>query len=177
MKKVLFIGLILFVVSTLFAQDNLSALIPMPNKIISSSSGSLELQGKSIACYVQADSLSFELKKVSSIFEKRFGLDIKRVTKKSRAQIHLLVDKSLSKNDHYQLSVNEKRLEIRGASAAAVCYGLMTLDQLLVGDVCATKQQKITAIEIDDCPRFGYRALMAQSETLGDCVKILIFAS
>ena len=58
------------------------------------------------------------------------------------------------------MSVNNKRLEIKGASAAAVFYGLMTLDQVLAGDVCATKQQAISAIEINDCPRFGYRALM-----------------
>lgn len=160
MKRLRFIGFILFFVSALFAQDNVSALIPMPNKVVASSSESLAFQGKSVACYVQADSLSFELKTLASILKKRFGLDIRIVSKKSKAQIHLLVDKSLSENDHYQLSVNEKRLEIRGISAAAVYYGLMTLDQLLAGDVCATKQQKITAVEIDDCPRFGYRALM-----------------
>ena len=126
-----------------YAQDNLSALIPMPNKVATSSKAPLVLQGDKVACYIQVDSLQFELKTVASLF-----------------QIRLLIDKSLKKNDHYKLSVNNKRLEIKGASAAAVFYGLMTLDQVLAGDVCATKQQAISAIEINDCPRFGYRALM-----------------
>ena len=58
------------------------------------------------------------------------------------------------------MSVNEKRLVIKGATSAAVFYGLMTLDQILAGDICATKQKTIASVEIDDCPRFDYRALM-----------------
>ena len=36
----------------------------------------------------------------------------------------------------------------------------MTLDQILLGDVCRTLSGKIAPIEIDDQPRFGYRSLM-----------------
>ena len=160
MKRFLFIGLVLCFVSNLFAQDNLSALIPMPNKISVSSQAPLKLQGEKVTCYIQADSLQFELQTVESLFQKRFGLKVEQAKASSDAQVRLLIDKSLKKNDHYKLSVNDKRLEIKGATTAAVFYGLMTLDQLMAGDVCATKQQAISAIEIDDCPRFGYRALM-----------------
>lgn len=57
------------------------------------------------------------------------------------------------------MSVNNKRLEIKGLGSSCVLW-IDVLDQVLAGDVCATKQQAISAIEIDDCPRFGYRALM-----------------
>lgn len=160
MKRFLFISLVLCFVSNLFAQDNLSALIPMPNKISVNSQAPLKLQGEKVTCYIQADSLQFELQTVESLFQKRFGLKVERAKASSDAQVRLLIDKSLKKNDHYKLSVNDKRLEIKGATTAAVFYGLMTLDQLIAGDVCATKQQAVSAIEIDDCPRFGYRALM-----------------
>lgn len=36
----------------------------------------------------------------------------------------------------------------------------MTLDQILLGDVCRTLSGKIAPIEIDDQPRFSYRSLM-----------------
>ena len=36
----------------------------------------------------------------------------------------------------------------------------MTVDQLLLGDMCATAQKKISSVIIDDAPRFSYRALM-----------------
>jgi len=146
--------------SHVYAQDNLSALIPMPNKVSTSSKAPLVLQGDKVACYIQVDSLQFELQTVTSLFQKRFGLKVEQTQTSADAKICLLIDKSLKKNDHYKLSVNDKRLEIKGASVAAVFYGLMTLDQVLAGDICATKQHTISAIEIDDCPRFGYRALM-----------------
>lgn len=76
MKRFLFIGLVLCFVSNLFAQDNLSALIPMPNKISVSSQAPLKLQGEKVTCYIQADSLQFELQTVESLFQKRFGLKV-----------------------------------------------------------------------------------------------------
>lgn len=51
MKRFLFISLVLCLVSNLFAQDNLSALIPMPNKISVSSQAPLKLQGKWLVIY------------------------------------------------------------------------------------------------------------------------------
>ena len=53
-----------------YAQDNLSALIPMPNKVATSSKAPLVLQGDKVACYIQVDSLQFELKTVASLFQK-----------------------------------------------------------------------------------------------------------
>lgn len=144
----------------IFAQDNLSVLIPMPNKIFSGTTSPLLLKGEVVSCYIEADSLEFELNTLSSIFQRRFELDVERVKKSSKSQVRLLIDKSLKKNGHYYLSVSEDYLEIRGGTTAAVFYGLMTLNQILAGDVCVTKQRSIESIEIDDYPRFGYRALM-----------------
>ena len=102
-----------------FAQDNLSALIPMPNKVSTGSKAPLVLSGDKVACYIQVDSLQFELETVSSLFQKRFGLKIEQTSTSSDAQVRLLIDKSLKKNDHYKLSVNDKRLEIKGGFVCA----------------------------------------------------------
>ena len=62
--------------------------------------------------------------------------------------------------EHYRLETNTKGMVIRGKTAAAVYYGVMTVDQLLLGDMCVTAQKKISSVIIDDAPRFSYRALM-----------------
>lgn len=151
--------LLLMIPCCIYAQDNLSALIPMPNKVTSDSDMVLVLENQ-VNCYIETDSLEFELNTLSSIFNKRFGINVKRSTESSKSVVQLLIDKSLKTKEHYQLSVNEKRLVIKGATSAAVFYGLMTLDQILAGDICATKEKTIASVEIDDCPRFDYRALM-----------------
>ena len=58
------------------------------------------------------------------------------------------------------LDISEKKLSIKGSSHAALFYGLKTLDQILLGDVCNTANNQIAPIRIDDEPRYGYRALM-----------------
>ena len=58
------------------------------------------------------------------------------------------------------LVISEKKLSIKGSSHAALFYGLKTLDQILLGDVCNTANNQIAPIRIDDEPRYGYRALM-----------------
>lgn len=151
--------LLLMMSCYIYAQDNLSALIPMPNKVTSNPNVVLVLRNQ-VNCYIETDNLEFELNTLSSIFEKRFGINVKRTAESSESVVQLLIDKSLKTKAHYQLSVNEKRVVIKGATAAAVFYGLMTLDQILAGDICTTKQKSIVSIEIDDCPRFDYRALM-----------------
>ena len=42
----------------------------------------------------------------------------------------------------------------------------MTLNQILLGDVCRTLSGKIAPIEIDDQPRFSYRSLMSEEKIL-----------
>ncbi|MEO5170807.1 glycoside hydrolase family 20 zincin-like fold domain-containing protein, partial [Bacteroides ovatus] len=125
--------LLLMIPCCIYAQDNLSALIPMPNKVTSDSDMVLVLENQ-VNCYIETDSLEFELNTLSSIFNKRFGINVKRSTESSKSVVQLLIDKSLKTKEHYQLSVNEKRLVIKGATSAAVFYGLMTLDQILAGD-------------------------------------------
>lgn len=77
-----------------------------------------------------------------------------------RADIRLLVDPAMDGKEHYRIEITSKGITISGATAGAVYYGVMTMDQLLLGDACATAHKEISPIRIDDAPRFPHRALM-----------------
>ena len=66
----------------------------------------------------------------------------------------------MGNRERYVLDVSTKGITIKGTTAAAVYHGVMTLWQILLGDVSHTKRGEIACIHIDDTPRFGYRALM-----------------
>ena len=51
--------LLLMIPCCIYAQDNLSALIPMPNKVTSDSDMVLVLENQ-VNCYIETDSLEFE---------------------------------------------------------------------------------------------------------------------
>lgn len=148
-------------VYTMHAQSNLSALVPMPNKCTA-------LQGKSMQVnantriYINSKELNFTANTVLNIFENRMQrlcLSIGNAPAKGSA-IRLLIDKSITGKEHYTLKVDAAGLTIRGGTSGAVLYGVMTLDQLLLGDVQHTALRQIAPITIDDAPRCQHRALM-----------------
>ncbi|MEI3464673.1 MAG: glycoside hydrolase family 20 zincin-like fold domain-containing protein [Bacteroides fragilis] len=48
-----------------------------------------------------------------------------------QSPIRLIIDPQLEGKEHYQLKVDQKGMTISGASAAAVFYGVMTVDQVI----------------------------------------------
>lgn len=156
MKKILLLLTLSFSLISLQAQDNLSALMPMPNQI-SNGPGVFKVSS-ALKVYTNATDLSMEQQQLTRIMKQFFGTSV--ASGNSSSTLHLLIDKSIKGNEHYVLKITPHQLVIKGASSAAVFYGLMTLEQLLTGDVCHTKKQEIQAVTIDDMPRFGFRALM-----------------
>ena len=81
--------------------------------------------------------------------------------------IRLILDPSVKGDGHYLLSVSEKTVSIKGATQGSILYGLMTLDQILLGDVCRTLSGKIAPIEIELInPVSSYRSLMSEEKIL-----------
>ncbi len=82
------------------------------------------------------------------------------------ATIELVIDPAVSENaEGYTLSVTRSGAKVRGASAAALFYGMQTLMQLLPAEIeSPTKVEGIEwsapAVEIADAPRFEYRGIM-----------------
>lgn len=145
----------------LSAQNNLSALLPMPNQVKQIDSKKDFIISDKTTIQTNLPEEAFCIAELKNILQERTG---KTPTLSSygssNSSIHLMVDPSIKGDEHYLLSVSEETVTIKGATQGAILYGLMTLDQILLGDVCRTLSGKIAPVEIDDQPRFGYRSLM-----------------
>lgn len=142
------------------AQENLSALLPLPNRIRTiETPGDFFLSSRT-SIYINSVSLTFEASELQRILQTRTGLSPEIVPVREQASILLCVDSSLTGREHYVLDVSSRKLTITGSTSEAVFRGLMTLDQILLGDVCRTVRRQIAPVYIEDEPRFAYRALM-----------------
>ncbi len=131
----------------------------MPNSVVKSSSAPFRVKaGKTAVCTLSPE-LAPALAAIKRVLKQRMDVELVDADAKDAA-IRLAVDTTLEGREHYRLEVNKKHVLLTGASPAAVFYAVMTLDQILLGDVCATARKEIGAVTIDDAPRFGYRAMM-----------------
>lgn len=144
---------------TVMAQNNCSALLPMPNHITQTQGKSFALHTSKAAIYTNSEELQFAATALQGLLKERMQEEVP-VSNSEKSNIRLLIDNQINGAEHYTIKVDAKGMTISGATPAAVYYGIMTTDQILLGDICATNQKLITPIEIDDAPRFGYRALM-----------------
>ena len=159
MKIFLLLPLFLFTKFS-FAQSNLSALLPYPNHIEQVKSKKNFRFHPSTDLYTNTESLSFAASQLQQIIEKRINPDRETVHTSGKSRIELLIDSTLQGKEHYTLSVTDKLLKICGSTPEAVLYGIMTLDQILLGDLCHSQRNEIVPVFIDDEPRFHRRALM-----------------
>ena len=143
----------------LSAQNCTSALLPMPNRILFGKEKPFAVHGGKTCIYLNQSELEFAAHSLQDILHDRMQVEVP-FSKSDRADIRLLIDPAMDGEEHYRLETNTKGMVIRGKTAAAVYYGVMTVDQLLLGDMCVTAQKKISSVIIDDAPRFSYRALM-----------------
>lgn len=160
MKKYKLITFLLFLATHLSAQDNMSALMPMPNQIkqIKSQKDFIITAETSIGTNLPTD--AYCLKELQQVIRERIGFTPGITTITGNTGIQLLLDPTLKGDEHYSLSVTDRSLTIKGSTPGAILYGIMTLDQILLGDVCHTASKQIAQIEIDDQPRFGFRSLL-----------------
>lgn len=160
MKNILlFIASWMLFAASLPAQDNTSALMPMPNKIVQGNGEAYTIDKEKSVITFSSEELEFAAGQLRDVFHKRMDETLS-VRKSRKGAIHLAIDQSLTGSEHYRIDVDADGVTIEGASAGAVFYGVVTLEQILMGDVCMTSQKKIREIHIDDKPRFGYRAMM-----------------
>jgi hexosaminidase len=160
MKKIVILCLLLLSVAGVQAQSSLSALIPRPNevKLVHGKSFSLN---QSTPIYINDESLSFCASSLQQIIADRMAIQVNlSEAKPSQPCISLLLDKSVNGNEHYILDIKKNGITISGSTPAAILYGVFSLDKILLGDYMATEKKQISAIHIDDQPRFGRRALM-----------------
>ena len=158
--KNLFLTLVLSLFCmTMTGQDNTSALIPMPNKIINGNGAVFTVNARHSAITFDNKELKFAAEKLQDIFKRRMSENL-NISPTGNGTIRLIIDNSLEHKEQYSLEINNKGITNKGASKGAVLYGVITLEQILMGDICMTSQKKIREIYIYDKPRFEYRAMM-----------------
>ena len=79
---------------------------------------------------------------------------------KGRTLLKLALDSTLGDREAYTLTVNPEGVEIKGATAAGVFYGIMTLDQLMADDPVTGCCKALPQLTITDYPRTHIRELM-----------------
>lgn len=141
------------------AQTGASALIPMPNELTPNDSKPFRITSGKTAVYTASAELTPSAKALCDIIKNRMGIELTS-SESARSSIRLSIDTTWKEPERYTIEIDRKQLRITGASAAAVFYGVMTLDQWLLGNTCTTSHREIAPISITDAPRFGYRALM-----------------
>lgn len=143
---------------SLAAQQNLSALLPYPNRVEPVPGKAFHVP-QPATVYCDSPELKFAAASLQRILEKQMGA-ASELSAGPKAAVRLLIDPSITEKDRYVLEVDRKGVVIKGGTPGAVYYGVMTFKQLLMGDVAATARREIAPVRIDDAPRLPYRALM-----------------
>lgn len=141
------------------AQNPAAALMPMPNSM-QVLEGARDLNLSKVKCVttnLPADAPA--LRQLNATFNQRLGIDLTKAAGKG-TEIILEVVPTLNGHEHYTLSTADGKLVLRGATPEALYRAVMTLDQILMGDVVRSNAKTIAALNIDDQPRVERRALM-----------------
>lgn len=154
-------SLLLLTAVCTMAQTNMNALIPMPNKCIVQQNKFYQVKSTD-RIHINNSLLDFAATSLQNIISHRLNLalNISKSATGFNTGIWLMLDKTMTGREHYAIKADASRIIIAGATPEAVLYGVMTFDQLLLGDVCRTAKKQITSVAIDDAPRLERRALM-----------------
>ncbi len=142
------------------AQDNSSALIPFPNSIVQCKNGKTFQISSSTAIKSNLPQEAFALSEARRVISRHTGIEPKHDNSRKKNIIELVIDTALHGKEHYRLIVDKKGITIKGATEGALIWGIQTLDQILLGDICNTKACKVEHVIIDDTPRYPHRAIM-----------------
>lgn len=115
------------------------------------------LQWKDVAGVEAPQELSNEKMQAERILGER---TVYKKRHKAGPMVRLALDKSLTNDEAYTLQVNDKGITIKGRTPAAVFYGLMTLEQLCIGNGVSARSILLPSLYIVDQPRTAIRELM-----------------
>ena len=131
------------------------AIIPVPNRIVYHSNKTLST--KSLGKIIAPSSLANEQERLREVLSHRLGI---KNFNKGKCPITLGIDNKIGGKEAYRLVIDEKGINITGADATGVFYGIMTLDQMLVPEQEGGKLAYLNAVTVEDSPRTGMRELM-----------------
>ncbi len=140
------------------AQDNLSALMPYPNSVVQGNG--FFAVSKQTSVSVNSPGLDFAASMLKDAVKNQMRITLGQTSDKGTIQ--LLIDNNIQGDEHYILNISSKGISIKGKTAGAVLYGVITLNQLMLGDAANTPYKRIRSVTIDDEPAMSFRALMLE---------------
>lgn len=164
-RRLLFIALcavLFFACSSDYSPKADYRIIPQPKYLNTSGGDGFMLSSNTIvAVDSDDDSMLFNATCLADYLHRCLGSDIqvKQDVVASSDVIRLALDTTLRGGDEsYRIVVNSDCINVYGASAAGVFYGIQTLRKSLPVGKCVDKVC-FPAVEIMDYPRFGYRGM------------------
>lgn len=152
-KNILFIFI---VCATLLCPAGAQNLIPIPSKCVKMAGE--PLVWSNVGHIDAPDSLMNEVEHATRIVNERAGVDI--ATSGGTAVISLVADNSITDREGYTLTLTDGGVTIKGRTAAGIFYGLMTMEQLMIGDGTGATCIETSPVSIEDSPRTHIRELM-----------------
>lgn len=132
----------------------------MPNHIeVSNKRSTTQLDKNTVIC-TSIPEKDFLIQELGRIVKKHLNLTPGIGSDYRKNAIKIDIDTTLQEKERYTLEVDKRGVTIKGCTKGALFMALQTFEQILIGDVCNTKSQKIEHIKIDDKPRFDLRAIM-----------------
>lgn len=136
--------------------------IPLPQEIEEvADAAPFVIKSSTQVCYPEGnEKLERTARFLASYIKEASGTEVKVSTcTKGKNRIMLAVDESISHPEGYELSVDADGVTLKGATEAAVFYGIQTIYKALPltgGEALAS----LPAGTVKDYPRFGYRGFL-----------------
>ena len=136
-------------------------LIPVPARIVPAGKGCYTFSATE-KIHLSDTSLQNEARELQRILAQRTGCraEISLADGQPRRNIFLQTDTTLNHPEGYRLVITPRSIRLTGKEAAGIFYGIQTLNQLLLEHDGQTPPTGIPCLQIEDAPRYGYRALM-----------------
>lgn len=96
---------LLFLAGYLVAQNNTSALLPMPNQITPVKGKPFTVRSGKTAIYLNQPELQFTAKTLQTILQDRMQAKVPLASESGRADIRLLVDPAMDGKEHYRIVI------------------------------------------------------------------------
>ena len=135
--------------------------IPLPQEIVEEKEVSPFVISPSTAiCYPAGnEKMERTARFLASYIQEMCGSELEVTTAPGKNQIQLTLDENIANKEGYEIEVKKDGITLRGATEAAVFYGIQTLHKALPitgGEALAS----LPACTVKDYPRFGYRGFM-----------------
>ncbi len=135
--------------------------IPLPQEIVEEKDVSpFIITSSTSVCYPAGnEKMERTARFLASYIQEMCGLGLQVTSSPGKNQIQLALDKSITNKEGYEIQVTKDGIMLKGATEAAVFYGIQTLHKALPitgGEALAS----LPACTVKDYPRFGYRGFM-----------------